>query len=541
MKIVCLLLGIFCLSYTTDAQEIVVSEIYNAGSPTSEWSELLVVSDNVDLRNYTFGDNNSTTNSWQIPITFKNISFWQKMRAGTIIIIRHRGTGASDIDPSDGFLDIDAQNSTYFSGGNANTLDLAAGGDLLRIQNGSGTHVHALGYDNAPGSSWSSLASSSKALMHNNTISSGESIYVCPGATLVDYAGDCAPDCYEYGNTKTARSSSYSTTEGLPNDCGSGANSIFWRSLREPTMASQNYTKSFSGATFNLTFVGATDPMPSDQTQGYIILRKSSNTFTDPTDGTSYNVSDVISGADVVGIIDNTVSATTMSFSTPSVSGSNFYKIYAYRYGDDDANSPDLARGRAYNTTNTALINTFIITPLPLTLLNFSGKYYQNSAQLKWSTSHEKNSKGFDIERSDNGSDFVPFAFVASSKQLKQVNNYTYQDFTFSKPSYYRLRQIDLDSKNAYSYTIYIEPDLKTYSTTIFPNPFTNQFTIETSYFEHLLLTIKDLHGTIVETYQYQAYAPQLIIHSQLPNGMYIVNVQADAYSNTLKLIKNDY
>ncbi|MDX2196580.1 MAG: LamG-like jellyroll fold domain-containing protein, partial [Cytophagales bacterium] len=341
--------------------DVVISEVFNDGSPTTEWTELLVVNDNVDLRNYTIGDNNANIDNWQTPFTFNNIPFWQNIRAGTIIVIRHRGTTSVDTFAGDGFLDLSAQDPNYFGGGSGSTLDLAAGGDLLRVINSLGVPVHALGYDTSPGTSWTTdiAVPNIKSLMHTSTISSGDAVAVCPANDISYYYGNCSSNCYEYSASKTFVTVTGSI--GLPNSCTASttANAAYWQNLRQPSFSSQTLTATGTACQVIVTFTGATDLNHSDNTQGYLVLKNSVNSFTAPANGTAYSVGNTIGSATVVAILDNTVNGGNMSFVLDAFDN-DYVRIYAYKYSSDDVNgnSYNIARGRTYNLTQFA--NIFI-------------------------------------------------------------------------------------------------------------------------------------------------------------------------------------
>jgi hypothetical protein len=58
------------------AQEAVVSSYFNAADPRDEWTEILIIQDNLDIRNWTLRDNSSDQDNWSTEITFNNNVFW---------------------------------------------------------------------------------------------------------------------------------------------------------------------------------------------------------------------------------------------------------------------------------------------------------------------------------------------------------------------------------------------------------------------------------------------------------------------------------
>jgi len=362
---------------------VVVSEYYNAGSETKdEWIELLVVNDSTNLVGFTLGDNNTNQDSWQTPITFTSNSLWQKLRSGTIIVIWTRRYSSSspqfdrntniDSNSIDGYIELNAQATSFFSGGafgsstswSGATLSLGGDGEIVQIKNGSGTHIHSLGHKPIPGSSYSSITLN--RLNHNTISTTGKATYVSPGSNISDYLG-YGSGIFS-GNSLTNLDSD--TTRGLPNSTNvSISNRTFWRSLRQPTYNSPTLNAINPNTTYTqltLTWNACTDPNPSDSTTGYIILRNTSNSFIAPSDSVTYTVGNTIGTATVAGHINF---SSTLSFTDDYTLNCNsvvYYKIYAFRYGTDNlnGNSFNAARGRAYNEVGTNVES--LTRPLPL-------------------------------------------------------------------------------------------------------------------------------------------------------------------------------
>lgn len=92
---------------------------------------------------------------------------------------------------------------------------------------------------------------------------------------------------------------------------------------------------------------------------------------------------------------------------------------------------------------------------LPVTLISFDASAEMNIVHLAWATASEENSKGFDIERSTNASDWTKIGFVAS--QSPETGSASRLDYDFTDASvrkgisYYRLKMVDHDGTFAYS------------------------------------------------------------------------------------------
>lgn len=344
----------------TLGQSVVVSSYFNAASEKDEWSELLVVQDNLDLRGWSYRDNNSTQTSWQPEIYFNNIPFWNNMRAGTIIIIWHRAIRSDNVTPNvldvnkaDGYIQVAANDVNYFNGGSfaSNTLNVAGAGDILELRDAANVHIHCLGHKVGVGASYGPIPL--PKLNHAQSIASLEAVMVFPGTNIAEYGTNAPQD----GTTWTTKNNV--TTFGLPNNnpaAPSPANSNYWRSLRHPGWNSPSADASLNAQNtqVSLTWNQATDPNAADATQGYIILRNNADNFTAPVDGTTYTAGQTIGSAAVIAVLGGSATLSYVDNITIPCGEERYYRIYAYRYATDNINgsSFDLARGRAYNETN---------------------------------------------------------------------------------------------------------------------------------------------------------------------------------------------
>jgi hypothetical protein len=97
-------------------------------------------------------------------------------------------------------------------------------------------------------------------------------------------------------------------------------------------------------------------------------------------------------------------------------------------------------------------------TPLvvPVELTSFTGAFVGNDVQLKWATATELNNRGFEIQRSINGSDFATVAFVEGFGTTTEQKQYSFTDrnVTARVNHAYRLKQIDFDGTFDYSQVV---------------------------------------------------------------------------------------
>ncbi len=456
------------------SQSVVVSSYFNASDPRDEWTELIVVTDNTDMRNWSIRDNNSSQTTWQVADNFNNIAFWNNMRAGTIIMIWHRPVKSDgvtahpiDVNKNDGYIELDATNSTYFNGGafgtapnwGGNSLDIAGTMDIVELRDASGTHVHALSHSSAVGANWTAMAS--PKLNHHNNASTGDAVYVCPGDNIADYGTTAPIDA----TTWTSKNSG-TITFGLPNISGGSPiqNTAFWDTLREPVFANQVVSPSsvIPGNPGSITFswTAATDPNPADLTTGYLILQNTSNSFVALSDGTTYTTGALLGTATIIAQFTPSTT-TTYTDNTVMNGNSYYYRVYAFRYTTDNINGNTYhrSRGRAYTST---FVDVEQVNPLPVELISFSGQKKDASVLLSWETSSELNNNYFSVERSDDDGEFSSIGIVDGNGTCSQPHFYSFtDDDPNTGENYYRLRQVDFNGREHISNIIAIsfEPD----------------------------------------------------------------------------------
>lgn len=112
--------------------------------------------------------------------------------------------------------------------------------------------------------------------------------------------------------------------------------------------------------------------------------------------------------------------------------------------------------------------------PLPVSLAAFTAKAEGNSAKLEWVTASELNNAFFDVQHSVNARDFETVGNVSGNgtTQVKHTYAFTHTGLSAESVHYYRLKQVDLDGKFAYSQTRSVQLDgYKGILMRVSPNP----------------------------------------------------------------------
>lgn len=171
---------------------------------------------------------------------------------------------------------------------------------------------------------------------------------------------------------------------------------------------------------------------------------------------------------------------------------------------------------------------------LPVAINHFKGEKKGIINKLSWNTASEINSKGFEIERSRDGSAFSSLGLVTT----KSVGGFSNQNLTYtfddahplSGTNFYRLKQLDKDGKITISPIVAINGG-KTNTlqlNAIYPNPVKNSLNVslESPAAGKVQITITDLNGKKM----YENLRPlsdgnnSLLVNvAMLPAGNYVI------------------
>jgi hypothetical protein len=185
---------------------------------------------------------------------------------------------------------------------------------------------------------------------------------------------------------------------------------------------------------------------------------------------------------------------------------------------------------------------------LPVRLVDFKGIQNGKTNLLEWKTSLETNFAFFEIEKSKNG---INDWSKLGEKQAKGINNgngisrYEIEDESPFSISYYRLKMIDKDSSFEYSKTIVLsQKNQKLELLSLFPNPSNAQINLQIYSPQNgeIQISIKDLNGRIIAFFnknitEGENRSSQDI--SNLPNGIYFLQLKNDSETVVQKFIKN--
>jgi hypothetical protein len=222
------------------------------------------------------------------------------------------------------------------------------------------------------------------------------------------------------------------------------------------------------------------------------------------------------------------------------------YYFYVYGYNNiDPTQNISVTGAENYLTPTTPTTLEGIKSPglppvvLPVELVSFSAKLQNTRVNLNWVTSSEKNNKGFDVERSQDGIAFTSIFFKNGQGNTTGKTTYVAVDEQpLSGISYYRLKQIDFDGKTSLSSVVRIANG-ETTEIAMYPNPVQNILNVRLPHAikTSVQVTITDLTGRVIRTEQLAANGE--VNMNSLTNGTYLVTVNDNVQKVTRRIVKN--
>ncbi|WP_026897807.1 T9SS type A sorting domain-containing protein [Daejeonella oryzae] len=193
-----------------------------------------------------------------------------------------------------------------------------------------------------------------------------------------------------------------------------------------------------------------------------------------------------------------------------------------------------------------------VFNPPAVEIKIFEALAVNQSAELNWTTSREKDNDRFEVERSIDGVNFEVIGQVKGSASSQTLLDYKFIDQKpFIGNNFYRLKQIETNRNFDYSETLMLKfeklnglPLNDSKGLNVFPNPASNEISVNlpTLYDKDVLITIFNTSGGRVKQIQLDQRNPISADVSNLMGGLYILEL-TDAKTNEVigrtKFIKN--
>jgi len=186
---------------------------------------------------------------------------------------------------------------------------------------------------------------------------------------------------------------------------------------------------------------------------------------------------------------------------------------------------------------------------VPVTLTMFRTSAEGSVNKLYWNTFTEINNAGFEIEKSNNGKDFIPFAFVKSNAENGNSNFPLQYSFIDKKPysgaTWYRLKQTDINGSFKYS-SIEEVINSNVYKETVIvsPNPVENHLlnlSISGNHDALIKVSLISEYGVIVFSKEISNWISdktyQIAIPERITKGFYVLKLEGNDFRKSINLI----
>lgn len=173
----------------------------------------------------------------------------------------------------------------------------------------------------------------------------------------------------------------------------------------------------------------------------------------------------------------------------------------------------------------------FTASPLPVELINFNAILYNNSVYLSWQTESENNSDHFEVQRSENGTQWTPLGNVPAHGFSQSIINYSFEDQNpLFGVSYYRLKQVDLNGAYRFSDIRVVDNPQPKNTVILFPNPTSNGAVTIRSEQPISAIAVYDAFGKIVFERSVDNEQTCVFDTQSFESGLYWVEVNEEHY-----------
>jgi hypothetical protein len=169
---------------------------------------------------------------------------------------------------------------------------------------------------------------------------------------------------------------------------------------------------------------------------------------------------------------------------------------------------------------------------LPVELTFLQAACHDDGFVLNWATASENNSSHFEVEKSENGTDWSVIGSVQAAGNSTQDIHYSFIDSekSFSN-KYYRLNQVDIDGKNEFYGPVQVNCESDEFITS-YPNPSKNEFNVlvKSKSIGTATMKIIDASGSIVACNEIQLNdgINLFAIHEKLNSGIFNIQILTD-------------
>ena len=194
-----------------------------------------------------------------------------------------------------------------------------------------------------------------------------------------------------------------------------------------------------------------------------------------------------------------------------------------------DEKSVATITGAAFANTSTGVSpNGFSINnSLPVTFKSFYAVKNNNHVVLTWSTAQEFNNNNFEVQKSFNGSDWTVIAIIMGAGNSATEKNYSFTDKDVQASTvFYRIRQVDIDGKYAFTTVKSIKANGSTATAKIYAYGKNINVEFNTAVKNDITVRLVSLSGQVMMQKNFQQASYKISLDNVTVNtGIYLVQV----------------
>ncbi len=183
---------------------------------------------------------------------------------------------------------------------------------------------------------------------------------------------------------------------------------------------------------------------------------------------------------------------------------------------------------------------------VPVELTSFNAYDVRGQVNIEWSTSTETNNRGFEIQKSADGQNFITVGFVKGHGTTTEAQSYSFVDKSAADGVVsYRLKQLDFNGVTVYSdvVTLNVDAPADYQLAQNFPNPFnpTTQISFALPVDAGVRITVfnalgQEMSKIVDNTFTAGSHTVNFNA-SKLSSGLYFYTLQAKGVDGTSYLM----
>lgn len=217
----------------------------------------------------------------------------------------------------------------------------------------------------------------------------------------------------------------------------------------------------------------------------------------------------------------------TLDFNGFTINIGTSSSITKYLNGNITYNGGSITGGSLTTNGSTYAADPNSCAALPVNLLFFQGKIFDEKVILTWATANEINNDFFEIQKSEDNLNFSSIGQVKGFGNSQHIINYSFDDNFYNNAiSYYRIKQVDLDGRFEYSEIFMADnKQTKNINFNVYPNAAKNYVVIQNENDNRSILkySIKDMQGKELYSDIFSNFVTVDV--ANLRNGIYIISI----------------